>query len=408
MESNDSVMSPMFLKVEKGANLPSNEFSIDTDQISDFQELYNSIKKFNLKPDWNFLRGDQEILIYKIKAGIDVPSLSVIIKVSLNLDIHVWIEGVPIDVKSCLWKLLGYDFKETEDVSLRYSMLLALIRFLDVNQLLVTDRKSKWHFDPNVIENTLKGNSPYCRICFKVSQEMTQLDVNTITFLKQLESSFVQDQSISENICSSCSNVLVDLLKFHEYLSQSQIALERFINPQKHEILENENDEKYILIRPNHIENMENSLKNEVNYTEEWLLEDDIIAESVVDDNPESESVEYQEEETIIEVETMEPMDYMSSEISHQANVLDEAPFPCLVEKPIKTKRAPIPPQPLIMPNEQGIFECNQCPKTYPSRTILNKHLYRVHSPATEKCPICEKMFNAYKLQCHMHFHELR
>lgn len=54
-------------------------------------------------------------------------------------------------------------------------------------------------------------------------------------------------------------------------------------------------------------------------------------------------------------------------------------------------------------------YSCKQCSKSYQLKSTLNKHVYRVHTAATEMCNICGKgPYNPYKLQCHMHFHELK
>uniref|UniRef100_A0A336MLT9 CSON002594 protein n=1 Tax=Culicoides sonorensis TaxID=179676 RepID=A0A336MLT9_CULSO len=136
------------------------------------------------------------------------------------------------------------------------------------------------------------------------------------------------------------------------------------------------------------------SPKVEQTYDEEWLL-----------DEEDGEDLEYQEGVDVYEEVQEKPGLKIIPEISEKIELPNSASRET-VDKNNKSGLAVKYPN--NSPNSEGQYECPNCAKSYPNRRTLNKHLYRVHSPATEKCHICGKVFNPYKLQCHMHFHKLQ
>lgn len=389
----------------------SSGFSIELDRISNFQEFYNSINKMTLKPDWNFIRNENEVVIYKIKSvSMEVPKLSVIIKVSTDLNIEVWVEEVPLDVKSSLWKLLGYKF-EDDKFHLRYSMLLDLIRFLDVNQILVTNRKQKWQLNPDDVIKAIRGDEKYCRICFKTiyGSDLKEIDTEVVNFVNEIAKTlFLSDESLSKLICQTCEADIEEFKGFRSYLHQAQTLLETTLIKIDENVNEPE-EEQMVLIRAQY-ETSEDfvdqsqviedePLKTEATYDEEWLFEDEVEEH---DDETTREVYEELPKQVIkYEMEICE--DIMSTNnISQEETTTSNMPLSR------QSKRSPITKNVVLTPNTEGQYECPECPKMYSTRSAINKHIYRVHSPVTEKCPICHKVFNAYKLQCHMHYHRLQ
>lgn len=396
---------------DQNDKLSSSGFSIELDRISNFQEFYNSINKMTLKPDWNFIRNENEVVIYKIKSvSVEVPKLSVIIKVSTDLNIEVWVEEVPLDVKSSLWKLLGYKF-EDDKFHLRYSMLLDLIRFLDVNQILVTNRKQKWQLNSDDVIKAIRGDERYCQICFKTiyGSDLKEIDTEVVNFVNEIaKTPFLSDESLSKLICQTCEADIEEFKGFRSYLHQAQTLLETTLIKIDENVNEPE-EEQMVLIRAQYetsddfvdqsqvIE--DEPLKTEATYDEEWLFEDE--AEEHGDETTREVYEELPKQVIKYEMEICE--DIMSTNnISQEETTTSNMPLSR------QSKRSPITKNVVLTPNTEGQYECPECPKMYSTRSAINKHIYRVHSPVTEKCPICHKVFNAYKLQCHMHYHRLQ
>lgn len=414
----------IFAKTQFPAQTAStSEFSINLDRISSFQELYNSINKITLKPDWNFIKNDNEVVIYKIKSvSVEVPKLSVIIKVTTDLNIDVWVEEVALDVRSSLWKLLGYNF-EDDEINLRYSMLLDLIRFLDVNQLLVTNRRQKWQLNPDDVNKVIKRDDKYCRICFKTLHvsRTKEIDDETIKFMNEVtQSSFLLDEYLSKLICETCEIDIEEMKRFRFYLHQAQSLLETtFKNGTNLNDVQSTEGDQLVLIRAhyeptydivNQLQVIEAAtpLKTEATYDEEWLLEDeqednneDEPTIEVYDELPEGVKYEFNQETNTCEEVTSGNNIFQGVDPNSNRTVN-------LMPSSRQSRRSPIIKNSVQTPNARGYYECPECDKTYPTRPAINKHIYRVHSPATEKCPICHKVFNPYKLQCHMHFHKLQ
>lgn len=392
------------------------DFSIELDRISSFQELYNSINKLILKPDWTFTKNDNEVIIYKVKSGtVEIPKLSVIIKITSVLEIHVWVEDVALDVKSSIWQLLGYNFLENE-TSLRYSMLLDLIRFLDVNQLLVTDRRQKWQFNSYEILKVLKGNDRYCSICFKSMHEtqVIEIDTDTLNFLTEV---LQRDYLLEKTICQTCLTYIDELKQFRLHLFQAHSLLEDTLKGDLNiNEIENSEGEQLVLIRAQHdttddvlVEPQEKeavaSLKTDSTYDEEWLLEEENNKEAAVEVfEGLTETIKheiYQETDNYQEITSTESL---FEEIeSNSSKTVDN-----IISSSRQFRRTGGMKTIVQTPNSQGQYKCPECDKVYQTGPAVNKHLYRVHSPATEKCPVCNKMYNRYKLQCHMHFHNLK
>lgn len=422
-DRNDFQLSNLFAKAEPhGQTTSDTDFSFELDRISSFQELYNSINKMTLKPDWNFVKNDNEVVIYKVKSvSVKIPKLSVIIKITAELDIDVWVEEVALDVKSTLWKLLGYNFVE-EKIILRYSMILDLIRFLDVNQLLVTDRRQKWQLNSDKVTKVLKGPERYCSICFKIllENQAMEIDADMLHFLNDItQIDILSDKSLSLLICQTCTADIEEIKRFRLYLQQAFYLLETtFKSDMNIDEIQNSEGQQLILIRaqyntnddlvgqPPAIEDVK-SLKTETTFDEEWLLEDE-------EENHTKTTIEIYEELTEVindaidqEVDTFEETTSTTS-IFNEIDSNASKAVNLMMPSSRQSRKSPIIKTTAQTPNSQGLYECPKCDKTYPTRAATSKHLYRVHSPATEKCPVCHKIFNPYKLQCHMHFHKLQ
>lgn len=354
----------------------SNDFGIELDRIGSFQEFYNSISKMTLKPDWNFVKNASDVVIFKIKSvNESIPKLSVIIKINEELNIDVWVEDVALDVKSSLWKLLGYNF-ENDKIDLRYSMLLELIRFLDGNQLLVTNRRHKWDFHAKYITKVVKSDENYCRICFKtfVETQMTKLDDKFIDFIStQVE--WLTDESLSKMVCQSCSSELDGFVQFQKYLCESQNFLSFFLKNDDNKVEEPE--DQLILIRAHYdtpqvenfhqvtVETTTTEFPSETTYDEEWLLEE----------------VDMQQHETKVDVYESSINLEKNHEIDPSTSTCEQEHKSCEISsKQLLSRRSPAE-QKSVEVNADGKFQCPECPKSYPVKATLNKHMYRVHSP---------------------------